>query len=501
MRIVSFNVNGLRSIKEYYSVLKGWTFDQFLDSLHSDIICLQESKINDVFKLEREYALPNQYSAFYTFQRAAKKIGYSGVVTFCCRKSWEPSAYEEGFTGLLGDKLIESNEGLLRQFDTDTLLMLDSEGRCMITDHGHFILIHVYFPNYSGPERTQFREPFYNAIWQRCLEFLRAGRSLILLGDINVSYHPIDHCEYATAYKDLCTRIGYKRAEELISLYHSSSGWDDTVTPPDRHVIETFYTDRPMRSWLYRLLFCDEEAQLHGLRDAYRSLHPQKYEKYTCWSTLISARGTNRGSRIDLILVAGPLFKDPDVIVECDLQTDVMGSDHCPVYLDLKLDPFPVERPAVPSNLKVHHTQKRLSDFFTKKSDQSNDEHSHIESSQTTDSKREKKTKLTGSGKITDFFPVATVKTDPVNEAELEDFERQAEANSIANTEFKGIFNKPPPPPLCRGHSEPCKMMTVSKCGPNRGRKFYICARGAGDKNDPNARCEHFEWRTGGKKG
>ena len=59
---------------------------------------------------------------------------------------------------------------------------------------------------------------------------------------------------------------------------------------------------------------------------------------------------------------------------------------------------------------------------------------------------------------------------------------------------WKSIFKGLPPPPLCKGHKEPCVMRTVKKSGPNRGRRFYVCAKPEGHKSNPDARCDHFEW-------
>ncbi|XP_071807640.1 DNA-(apurinic or apyrimidinic site) endonuclease 2-like [Asterias amurensis] len=61
-------------------------------------------------------------------------------------------------------------------------------------------------------------------------------------------------------------------------------------------------------------------------------------------------------------------------------------------------------------------------------------------------------------------------------------------------TSWKKLFSGPPPPPRCKGHNEPCLLRTVKKPGPNLGRKFFVCPRPEGHKNDPNARCNSFSW-------
>jgi hypothetical protein len=178
--------------------------------------------------------------------------------------------------------------------------------------------------------------------------------------------------------------------------------------------------------------------------------------------------------------------------------------------MELDLDPTPIVSPAVPRNLKVYHNQKRLSDFFQKKSD-TLDADPVVNSIATnpiaeplvnlTSSPTVSKKPCTMAAKITDFFPVKTnLPIETVQDEELpEGVWEQFETNGRASQDWKGIFQRKPPP-LCRGHSEPCRLQTVNKTGPNKGRKFYSCARGVGDSNDPAARCGHFEWMIGTKK-
>lgn len=600
MRIVSLNVNGLRSIREHYQLCRGWTFDDFLASFKADLICFQESKINDVARLEHEFALPRDYVAYYTFQRGAKKIGYSGVVTFCRKAAWEPAAYEEGLTGMLTETgrtvgRIGSNDHLLDTYDTLTLRTLDSEGRCVITLHslardddrlskggsdqsadqagqgpldrndnnpdpnarpfrenvssskdGQFVLINVYFPNDSGPDRDDYRIKFYNVAWKRCLDLLRRGQSIILLGDINVTYHPMDHCDFARPFAEMVQRLGWDEANAAIKEYFTNAN-SAVLNVKDRLIFDAFYGEKPLRGWLYKLLVLDEEARRWGLHDVFRHFHPEQQARYTCWNTLVGARGTNQGTRIDLILAAGPLFAQANKrIIGCDIWPDFMGSDHCPVYVDLALEPDPtLSSFAPPRNLKAHSKQKRLSDYFVSANkgaleapDASNVSHPP------------KKTR-----KLTEFFPRVNKEEalnengSPLVDAEGRKLEEDVEIDRVEETqnrdviqshpdvqdypdirdnsiigadietctkgevdtaedsatltrpsEWKEIFNKPRPVPECRGHGEPCKLLTVSKRGPNRGRHFYACARGPAPIGDPSGRCDHFEWANSANK-
>ena len=63
----------------------------------------------------------------------------------------------------------------------------------MITDHKLFVLINVYFPNAGqGVHRALFKMDFYECILAKCRELLSAGRSVVLLGDVNTAHRPID---------------------------------------------------------------------------------------------------------------------------------------------------------------------------------------------------------------------------------------------------------------------------------------------------------------------
>jgi AP endonuclease-2 len=488
MRLLSFNVNGLRSIRDCYS-LKGWSFDEFLDSLQADVLCFQEVKINEAKRLERELAMPKDFTAYHAFQRGAKKIGYSGVATFCRKGCWEPITCEDGLTSH-----ISPDSPILIAYSKDELQILDSEGRCMITDHLQFVLLNIYFPNDAGPDRDTFRRQFYNVVWMRCRDFLQAGRSIILLGDINVTYHPMDHCDFSKSYWELVTIWGQSLVEEAIIKYLSDEAIHDELPPAICLLIETFYGEKPLRGWLYRLLHLDEEAKSFGLRDAFRLCSPNTHERYTCWSTLVGARGTNHGTRIDTIFVAGSLFKDPNVIIECDIQPKTMGSDHCPVYVDLKLDSVKIGAPAVPQNIKAHQMQRRLSDFFVKRN---KDEERNVETAEIPLEPRLKKPATTVPLKLTDYFEVVPRVT---NSSQNLDSIESSPCQTSGSQNWREIFHKPKAAPLCSGHSEPCKLMTVNKKGPNRGRQFYICARGVGPVNDPTSRCNYFSWALGNKR-
>lgn len=68
------------------------------------------------------------------------------------------------------------------------------------------------------------------------------------------------------------------------------------------------------------------------------------------------------------------------------------------------------------------------------------------------------------------------------------------EKTSETANAWKNLLGGLGPPPLCKGHNEPCVLRMVKKPGPNKGKQFYTCARGEGHKSNPEARCDFFKW-------
>ena len=86
--------------------------------------------------------------------------------------------------------------------------------------------------------------------------------------------------------------------------------------------------------------FTDEEREKFGklldagFTDTFRHLYPDKEGVYSWWSYRFNARKNNEGWRIDYFLVSNRIA---DKIKEAKIHTDIMGSDHCPVSLELEI--------------------------------------------------------------------------------------------------------------------------------------------------------------------
>ncbi|KAH6556157.1 hypothetical protein KP509_1Z200100 [Ceratopteris richardii] len=212
MRIITYNVNGLRARIIPYRTLGG-----FLKALDADIICLQETKLSRD-EITADIATAEGYEAFFSCTRTVGKgrLKYSGVATFCratassnkpCSSGILPIAADEGFTGMLhrsktgdikgNDRVGFYDDVLNSGFTNEELLQLDKEGRCVITDHGSFVLFNVYGPCVQPDDiaRLEFKLKFYQVMQYRWESLLRAGKRLIVVGDLNISPYPIDSCD------------------------------------------------------------------------------------------------------------------------------------------------------------------------------------------------------------------------------------------------------------------------------------------------------------------
>jgi exodeoxyribonuclease III len=255
MRIISYNVNGIRA-----AVKKG--FFDWLKTNPADIICLQETKANkedvDVKQLE---AL-----GFHHYWYSAQKKGYSGVAVFTKVKP-DNVVYGNGHTAS------------------------DDEGRVLQLDFGDVRLINAYFPSgTSGDERQQFKYLWLAELQQYLDTLKKKHPKLILCGDYNIAHKEID----------IHDPKGNKK----------SSGF----LPEEREWMTQFFDS----GWI----------------DTFREFHPEPH-RYSWWSQRFpSVRLNNKGWRIDYINVTTALKKQ---LKDAEIYPDVKHSDHCPVYLDIKL--------------------------------------------------------------------------------------------------------------------------------------------------------------------
>ena len=254
MRIVSWNVNGIRAVA-------GKGFADSVKTMDADIIGIQETK-----------AQIDQLGSEIT-----ELEGY---------KSWFYSAERKGYSGTALYSRIEPKD-VTFGLGTDEF---DHEGRTICADFGKFVLFNIYFPNGGrGDDFVKFKLRFYDCFLDRVRELESKGREVICCGDVNTAHKEID--------------LSNPKANSKISGF----------LPEER-------------------VYMDHFAEA-GLTDTFRMLYPDKPECYTWWSYKTAARSRNVGWRIDYFFATKGLLPD---IKESNMMSDVMGSDHCPVFIDLK---------------------------------------------------------------------------------------------------------------------------------------------------------------------
>lgn len=166
----------------------------------------------------------------------------------------------------------------------------DAEGRVITLEYPTFYLVTVYTPN-AGRDlaRLPYRMDWEDAFRAYLLR-LNEKKPVVFCGDLNVAHKEID------------------------------------LKNPKSNRKNAGFTDEE-RSKFTELL----ES---GFTDTYRHLYPDREGAYTWWSYFSKAREKNIGWRIDYFVVSNDVR---DRIVEAGIMPEVMGSDHCPVYLDLSV--------------------------------------------------------------------------------------------------------------------------------------------------------------------
>lgn len=165
----------------------------------------------------------------------------------------------------------------------------DNEGRVITLEFDDYYLVDVYTPNAKRElERLDYRMKWEDD-FRKYLKSLDIIKPVIVCGDMNVAHEEID-------------------------LKNPSS---------NRH--NAGFTDQE-RGKFTQLLNA-------GFIDTYRYFYPDKKDAYTWWSYMFKARAKNVGWRIDYFCISERL---KDRLVSACIHSDVMGSDHCPIEIEIK---------------------------------------------------------------------------------------------------------------------------------------------------------------------
>lgn len=262
MRLVSWNVNGLRAVVKK-------DFAESFETLDADIFALQETKL-------QEGQIDLEFPGYHSYWSYAEKKGYSGTAVF---SKEEPLQVLHGL-GVKG---------------------LDEEGRICALEFPGFWFVDVYTPNAQNElARIDHRMAWDDAFRDFCVGLQHGStpagpevtepKPVVMCGDFNVAHQEID-----------LKNPGPNRG---------NPGFSDEERAKFTALLDA------------------------GFVDTFRHLNPQRTGAYSWWSYRFNARANNAGWRIDYFLVSDEVAERVQM---AHIYSEVMGSDHCPVSLEIDL--------------------------------------------------------------------------------------------------------------------------------------------------------------------
>ena len=166
----------------------------------------------------------------------------------------------------------------------------DEEGRVITLEFKNFFMVNIYTPNSKrGLERLEYRQVWEDEIRKYLLD-LNKIKPVIMCGDLNVAHNEIDLKNPKTNRRN--------------------AGFTDEEREKMTQLLES------------------------GFTDSFRYLYPDKKEAYSWWSYMGRAREKNVGWRIDYFIVSKNI---ENKIKEAKIHSEIMGSDHCPVELEIDI--------------------------------------------------------------------------------------------------------------------------------------------------------------------
>jgi exodeoxyribonuclease-3 len=237
----------------------------------------------DILCLQETKAKPEQVTlelpGYHLYWNSAVKAGYSGTAIFSKIK---PLSVISGFTDAIDTKY---------KLEDDAYGDPSKEGRVISAEFEEFWVVTVYTPNSKGDlSRLALRHEQWDPAFLEHITALEASKPVVFSGDLNVAHKEID--------------IANPKANK------GKHGF----TAEERGGFDNF--------------------EKVGMLDTLRIFQPETPELYSWWTHWANARARNVGWRIDYWLVSGSL---KDSVVGAAIHADVMGSDHCPVSVELAL--------------------------------------------------------------------------------------------------------------------------------------------------------------------
>lgn len=257
------------------AVLNKGTFQQFITDYQPDILCLQEIKAKaDQLDDSANKAL----EGYHVHWNSADKAGYSGTAIISKQK---PLQIIDGFEAALTKKY---------HLNDDSYGDPNTEGRVISAEFDNVWVVTVYTPNSKGDlSRLGLRHTQWDPAFLEHIKKLESSKPVLFCGDLNVAHNDID------------------------------------LANPQSNRGKHGFTDEERRGF--------DNIESAGFFDTFRTFYPDTADAYSWWSHWANARARNIGWRIDY-WVASHALKDR--VTAATIHPDVLGSDHCPVSIDLK---------------------------------------------------------------------------------------------------------------------------------------------------------------------
>ena len=234
----------------------------------------------DILCLQETKAKPGQAEIdlpeYEELWNSAKRPGYSGTAIFTKIKPLS--------VNLSVNNTLPTEHDFADQFG-DPL----TEGRVLTAEFEKFYLVNIYTPNSKNAlERLELRKKLWDPAILKYLKQLEEKKPVVVCGDFNAAHEEIDIARPKTN--------------------HHSAGFTDEERQGITNLIKA------------------------GLIDTFRTLNPDSV-RYTWWSHWGHARENNVGWRIDYFFISKSLKKN---LKSAEIYEDVMGSDHCPISIELE---------------------------------------------------------------------------------------------------------------------------------------------------------------------
>lgn len=253
------------------AVDKKGLFLPFVEKFKPDILCLQETKAEQG---QSTVDLP-EYEEFWN---SAERKGYSGTAIFALKSMGQPVSINLNIPEKIAKKYS------LRDDYGDP----NTEGRVLALEFKNFYVVSVYTPNAKDDlSRIPLRHKKWDPAFLEYMKSLDKKKPVIFCGDLNVAHTP-----------------------------------DDLARPKENEGVKGFTCEE--REGVEKIISAD-------FTDTFR-IYAQGNGHYTWWSHFAQARERNIGWRIDYIFVSKKLAKK---VKSAKIFPEVMGSDHCPVSIEI----------------------------------------------------------------------------------------------------------------------------------------------------------------------